>query len=267
MVTVQQCGIALNNIQQTSVIFYGNYLFQQKGIGLLAGMEHGQKKKHGIPIRFLLFILKAVLSVVLIFFLSVAGINLYMMISTSGNILTVEDAGKLEDVDAILVLGASVHGTKPSAMLRDRLDRGIELYQKGISDTMLMSGDASTRYYNEVMAMELYAIEAGVPETAIIKDPEGLCTYDSIENAANQYGYRKILIVTQRYHIYRAMYLAEKSGMEAYGVVCQEQQYKDQNARELREIAARCKDFLIVIMKRYPLLFPEEWPEKLMNLA
>ncbi|MCI6731871.1 MAG: YdcF family protein, partial [Lachnospiraceae bacterium] len=120
-----------------------------------------------------------------------------MIISTSGNILTVEDARKLEDVDAILVLGASVHGTKPSAMLRDRLDRGIELYQKGISDTMLMSGDASTRYYNEVMAMELYAVEAGVPETAIIKDPKGLCTYNSIENAVNQYGYRKILIVTQ----------------------------------------------------------------------
>lgn len=233
----------------------------------MTGMEHGRKKKHGIPIRFLLFILKAVLSVVLIFFLSVAGINLYMIISTSGDILTVEDAGELDDIDAILVLGASVHGTKPSAMLRDRLDRGIELYQKGISDTILMSGDASTRYYNEVAAMELYAMEAGVPETAIIKDPEGLCTYESIDHAVNQYGYRKILIVTQRYHIYRAIYLAEKSGMEAYGVVCQEQQYKDQNARELREIAARCKDFLIVMMKKYPFLFPEEWSEKLMDLA
>lgn len=233
----------------------------------MAEMERRQKKKHGIPMRFLLFFLKAVLSVVLTFFLSVAGINLYIIISTSGNILTVEEAGDLEDVDAILVLGASVHGTKPSAMLRDRLDRGIELYQKEISDTLLMSGDASTPYYNEVMAMELYAVEAGVSETAILKDPKGLCTYDSIRNAVKQYGCRKIVIVTQKYHIYRAMYLAEKLGIEAYGVACEEQQYKDQNFRELREIAARCKDFLIIVMNRYPLLFPEEWSDRLMNLA
>ena len=222
----------------------GKYLW--KGIEIVRNSNKSLRRKRCWFFRIVTGFFKVIIALLLLFVLVVGGINLDMIIGGSGRILTQEEATELTDVDYILVLGASVRGTEPSPMLRDRLDVGNSLYEAGVSDTLLMSGDGSDRYYNEVNTMKLYSMNAGVPETQIEEDPLGLCTYDSIRRVIDEYAAAKIVIVTQRYHRYRALYIARRLGVEAYGVTSDARHYSDQTSREIREIAARCKDFFMV---------------------
>lgn len=154
--------------------------------------------------------------------------------------------------DCILVLGCAVYenGTM-SNMLQDRVDVGIALYQAGLSQTILMSGDNRDVYYNEVEPMRAAALAAGIPEDCVEVDRYGLSTYESLYRAIRERGYRKILIVTQQYHLYRAVYVAEKLGAEAVGVSADRRTYRGQWKRSGREVLARCKDVL------YGLTLPE----------
>ena len=204
------------------------------------------RKKKSWFFRMITRLLKIAIGVPLICLLIVAGINIYMIADSSSMILTEEEAANLTDVDYVLILGASVYGIHPSPMLRDRLDTGIALYKAGVSDTILMSGDGIGDYYDEVRTMQLYAVNEGVAEECIKLDSQGLCTFDSMKRALEEYHGNKIVIVTQRYHLYRALYIANSLGAEAYGVSSDLRQYSGQKDREIREIAARCKDFLMV---------------------
>lgn len=167
-------------------------------------------------------------------------------------IISLERAAKLEDVDCILILGCGVHSNEPSVMLSDRVMQGVELYHIGASDTLFMTGDSRDRYYDETGTMLRLAVENGVPEEDIVTDRYGLSTYDSIYRAAKVYGYKKIIIVTQKYHLYRALYIAKQFGIEAYGVAPDSREYKNQIFRDIREIAARSKDFAYCIFKPKP---------------
>lgn len=110
--------------------------------------------------------------------ITVLGINGHMKKSTSGQILSPEDAAALTDVDCILVLGCYVHDSgRPSDMLADRLHRGIELYQSGAAPKLLMSGDHGQKDYNEVKAMKLEAMGKGIPSENIFMDHAGFSTY------------------------------------------------------------------------------------------
>ncbi len=207
-------------------------------------------------------ILKTVLIVILC--LSIAGtatafgINAYVKNTSAGQMLTAEEAAKLTDVDCILVLGCRVYedGT-PSPMLQDRLTMGIELYELGAAPKLLMSGDHSREDYNEVGAMKEYAIGEDVPSEDIFMDHAGLSTYESVYRAKEIFGADKIIIVTQGYHLYRALYIAEKLGMEAYGVASDYHTYAGQAARNQREILARIKDFTITLVKPEPTFLGE----------
>ena len=150
--------------------------------------------------------------------------------------------------DCILVLGAGVKpdGT-PSHMLEDRLRGAVTLYREGVSDVILLSGDNSGEDYDEVSAMERYCIEAGVPREAIRRDDIGFSTYESAYNTTNA-GYNNVIVVTQRYHLYRAMYLLEGMGVQAEGFTANYREYFLQSKRELREYAARCKDLLLLAL-------------------
>ena len=170
----------------------------------------------------------------------------------NGRIVSPERAAKLEDVDCILVLGCRVYSNEPSVMLRDRVMQGVELYTLGVSDTVFMTGDSRERYYDETGTMSRLAVENGVPEENITTDRYGLSTYDSIYRAAKVYGYKKIVIVTQKYHLYRALYIAKQFGIEAYGVAADTREYNGQIFRDVREIAARSKDFAYCIFKPKP---------------
>lgn len=157
------------------------------------------------------------------------------------------------DYDCIMVLGASVHsdGT-PSQMLRDRLDKGIELYKKGVAPKLLMTGDNGHIEYNEVEAMKQYAIEAGIPEKDIFLDHAGFSTYESMFRARDVFNVKSMVIVTQKYHEYRAIYIAKKLGLEVDGVYCKDVRYGGQLARDFREVLARDKDFVKCIFKPDP---------------
>ena len=143
-------------------------------------------------------------------------INLYMIRKEKPNIISSDDAAALGDVDCIMVLGCSVRpdGT-PSGMLRDRLDKGIGLYEDGVSDRLLMSGDHGRKNYDEVNRMKQYAIDEGIPSGDIFMDHAGFSTYESMYRARDIFQVKKIIIVTQRYHMYRALYVAQAMGLAA----------------------------------------------------
>lgn len=191
----------------------------------------------------------------------VFGIDAYVVHSTSDQILSPEDAALLEDVDCILVLGCKVQsdGT-PSAMLEDRLRRSVELYHAGTAPKLLMSGDHGTMTYNEVQSMKQYAIDYNIASGNIFMDHAGFSTYESLIRAKEIFGAKKIIIVTQRYHLYRALYIAEKLGLEAYGVSADYRNYAGQIVREIREILARNKDFFTALIQPAPTYGGERIP-------
>lgn len=191
----------------------------------------------------------------------VFSVNALVKHRVKDNILTPEQAAELSGVDCILVLGCKVHddGT-PSAMLRDRLLQSIHLYQLGASPKLLMSGDHGQHRYDEVNAMKQFALDAGVPSQDIFMDHAGFSTYESIYRAKEIFEADKIIIVTQEYHLYRALYIAEKLGIEAYGVNSDYRTYWGQSKRDAREILARCKDFCNMIFKPEPTYLGEKIP-------
>ena len=147
-----------------------------------------------------------------------------------------------EEVCAV-VLGAKVHeGGRLSDMLRDRMDTAIMLYRNGSVQKLLLSGDGSGEW-SEVKYMKLYAIENGVDEEDILEDPEGYSTYETMQRAKELYGLNKIIAVTQTYHLYRAMYIAEDLGLKAKGASADLDIYAGQFYRDIREVLARVKDF------------------------
>ena len=168
----------------------------------------------------------------------VLAINAYVCLSTHSQINK-----DLENPDCILVLGAAVKGNEPSPMLSDRLDSAIELYNQGKAPKIIMSGDHSDQYYNEVKVMKKYAINKGLPSSDIFMDHAGLSTYESLYRAKNLFQAKRIIIVTQKYHLYRALYIANSLGIEAVGVPSNPRSYSGQILRDIREIAARYKDF------------------------
>ena len=194
--------------------------------------------------KILLVSLIVLLSIIVIGMGSVLTINGIVVGSTKKDIITVEEAKGLEDVDCILVLGCGVksNGT-PSDMLKDRLLRSIELYNQKSAPKLLMSGDHGQPDYDEVNTMKNYAKEKGVPSVDIFMDHAGFSTYESIYRAKEIFGADKIVIVTQKYHLHRALYIAKKLGVEAYGVSSDQRTYIGQTARNIREILARNKDF------------------------
>ena len=159
----------------------------------------------------------------------------------------------IEEADCIMVLGCQVkEGGEPSHMLRDRLQRGIEVYGLDVSEKLLMSGDHGRPDYNEVETMKRYAIDEGVDSEDVFMDHAGFSTYESIYRAKEVFGVKEMVIITQEYHLYRALYIADKLGIEAYGVASDYHIYAGQSMRDLREVLARAKDFVTTIVKPEP---------------
>lgn len=200
-------------------------------------------------------IILIVLSVIYVF-----SVNAYVKLSTKDKILTIKEATKLEDIDCILVLGAGIWGDKPSPMLEDRLLTGIELYNKKVSNKIVMSGDHGQEEYDEVNIMKQYAIDNGIESSDIFMDHAGFSTYESIYRIKEIFNAKKVVIVTQKYHLHRALYIAEQLGIEAYGVNSDPRKYQGQLFREIREILARNKDFINCIIKSEPTYLGETIP-------
>ena len=189
------------------------------------------------------------------------GINLWVISSTADQILQSEDMLLLGDVDCILVLGCYVWDDgSPSDMLEDRLKRGVELYKRGSAPKLLMSGDHGTVSYNEVAAMRQYALEANIPSEDVFMDHAGFSTYDSICRAKEVFMADKIIIVSQEYHLYRALFLADMLGVEAYGVSADYRSYSGQLNRDVREVLARVKDVFMGLVQPDPVFLGDPIP-------
>ncbi len=168
-------------------------------------------------------------------------------------ILTEEEAAGNGGADCILILGCGVRndGT-PSDMLTDRLTVGLRLWQAGASAKILVSGDHGREGYDEVNTMKKWLTDRGVPSEAVFMDHAGFSTYESMYRAQAIFQAKKIVVVTQEYHLYRALYDAERLGLEAAGVPADLNRYAGQKARDLREILARNKDLLYCLFRPQP---------------
>lgn len=201
----------------------------------------------------LLAAIKALVLFLLVLLTAVTVINRVVVIRSRDYILTEDEAKNLRDVDCILVLGAGVYANRyPSLMLEDRLLKAIELYRLGVSDRLLMSGDNSTVHYNEVQVMKNYAVEAGIPSSDVFRDHAGFSTYESMYRARDVFNVRRVVIVTQDYHLYRAVYNARALGLEAWGVAARPELYRGQALRDAREFVARIKDWLYCLYQPEP---------------
>lgn len=207
---------------------------------------------------------KAVICVISVLFIFgvVTGIyalcvNSYIKNREKDKIFTVDSVSG--GYDCIIILGCGVKDDgRPSDMLYDRIITGVELYKKGIAPRILMSGDHGRTDYDEVGTMKKYAVDMGVPEDAVFCDHAGFSTYESMVRATKVFGIENAVVVTQRYHLYRALFDAESFGIDAYGVSADVRRYLGQTNRNIREIIARNKDFLFCVFKPDPKYLGEK---------
>ena len=195
---------------------------------------------------------------IIIFIFVIFVINVYVVYSTKNNIIN--NYSNIKDVDCILILGAGIWDNKPSPMLEDRLLEGLKLYKNNISNKIIVSGDHGKSDYDEVNIMKDYLIDKGVPSEDIFMDHAGFSTYDSIYRVKEIFKAENIIVVTQKYHLFRALYIANGLNIEAYGVNSDPRRYIGASYRELREVAARNKDFVKMIIKPKPTYLGDEIP-------
>lgn len=147
----------------------------------------------------------------------------------------------------VIVLGAKVDSNGPSLMLKDRLDKAIDIYRSNSDIKIIVSGDSvNPSIYDEVGTMYSYLVSNGVNSSNIIKDNYGISTYDSIVRMKDIINNDKVIVVTQKYHLYRSIYIARSLDLESVGISAREYKYFGQLGRDIREILARVKDYLLV---------------------
>lgn len=203
-------------------------------------------------------IIIAVICIGLVCTAAVLGVNFYIVKSSKKYILDMDNAG--EGYDCVLVLGCGVWGDKPSHMLEDRLLVGIELCKNGASEKLLMSGDHGRDEYDEVNVMKKFATDRGLDSEDVFMDHAGFSTYESMYRARDIFKAKKVLIVTQEYHLYRAIFVARRLGLDAHGVTSDLRDYGGQIFRDIREILARNKDLVYTIIKPEPTYLGEAIP-------
>ena len=211
-----------------------------------------KKKLKKIIIIFLILIITGVIIVL--------GINAYVKGSTKNQIIRNNDYSNLQYIDCIIVLGAGVWGENPSPMLEDRLLEGIKLYENNVAPKIIMTGDHGREEYDEVNVMKKFAMDKGVPSGDIFMDHAVFSTYESLYRAKEIFEADKVVIVTQVYHLYRALHIANELGIEAYGVASDPRQYVGAAYREIREVLARNKDFVQCVFKPEPTYLGEVIP-------
>lgn len=191
--------------------------------------------------------MKILLIVVSVIVLLTGGINLYVIGSTSGDIKHYEEFDG--HYDYIIVLGCGIiDNSIPTDLMADRLDTAIRLYESGAGDRILLSGDHRVDDYNEVAVMKTYMLDRGIPESVIDCDDLGLSTSETMRRASGLFDIDNAVIVTQHYHLSRAVYLARHYGIDCEGVIATGHVFLGQPYFSAREYAARVKDFFLCIV-------------------
>lgn len=218
-----------------------------------ATSSHRKKRRgHGV-VR----LIKLLIALILLVPISAIAINLFMYATTTNNMWYPRELAGT-NADYIVVLGAGIEpdGT-PSPVLAERLDTAIVLYENGASKHIIVSGGEDAAQ-SEVSAMRNYLLDSGIPSLAITTDTHGVDTYASVNNLTTLYDAHSVILVSQRFHLYRAVYIAEHLNLEAYGCPASQAAISDKNLL-VREFFARIKDFTQCTVG--------ELPEPLANLA
>jgi len=156
-------------------------------------------------------------------------------------------------LDCAVVLGAGLRDDgSPSDVLRDRLDESLVLYRTGRVRRILVSGDHRTPSYDEPNAMRVYLEANGVPAEAVFMDHAGLDTYSSMWRARHVFGATRVVVVTQEFHLARAVWCARALGMEAEGSAADRHAYRGIAWLQMREVVSRTKAFVDVTVGRTP---------------
>jgi len=196
--------------------------------------------------RLIKTILKILLFILLFFVVMVVAINVFVCTKTTRDIHSLDEFSG--NYDYIIVLGCGIYDNSiPTPMMSDRLDAAISLYNQGFAPYILMSGDHRVDDYNEVRVMKEYCVEHGVPEEVIFTDDYGLSTYESMKRASEIYSIESAVVVTQQYHLYRAIYNAQSMNINCEGVIATGHEFVEQPYYSLREVLARVKDFFLCI--------------------
>ncbi len=212
-------------------------------------------------------IIRLIFLLVLLAVLVIAGLNVYVCakeygrrtVTVTENDQTLTAAQKRSfkqlNPQCIIVLGAGIKtADEPSDMLKDRLDTAIMLYKAGVAKKILLTGDNGTVQHNEIHVMLLYMRRAGIPDEVLFCDHAGFSTYDSMYRAQSIFCVKRAVVVTQSYHLYRALYIAEGLGIDVQGAASDQCSYTGWFYRDAREVVARIKDIGKVAVRAKPLL-------------
>lgn len=173
--------------------------------------------------------------------------NLWVLLLGKNRLLRVDP---IEVRECAIVLGAGVRGEKLSGVLRGRMEKAIELYQKKLVKKILVSGDGTDPHYNETNAMQRFAIRNAVPAEDLLSDPHGVSTYVSIVRAHSTFKVQSAYIISQEFHLARAVWLGNALGMDSWGIPTGSAH--DEWYYMFREVPARMKDFVLFVVRYSP---------------
>ena len=182
---------------------------------------------------------------VLLILCFIASLILYRVQFKYSDKIVSPDELKTPSIGLVFGAGLKARGV-PGGVLKDRIMAAIKLYQEGKVDKFIFSGDNSTTGHNEVQAMKNLAIDNGLPENIVLLDHAGVSTYDSCYRLTKVFGLSKIVLITQRYHLRRALYICNELDIDASGVVAEDGDYVGKFGFFLREWPASLKAWVEV---------------------
>ena len=190
----------------------------------------------------------------LFLFLLVAGFviiwSLHLYISSTSSSRIFNNLESVPVTHTVIILGASVHADgKLSPILQDRVDTGLKLYTSGKAKRFLLSGDNRREDYDEVNSMRNYLLERNVPENHIFIDPAGIDTYDSMYRSREIFEVPSAIVVTQQFHLPRAIFIAKNLGLNYIGYPADSRQYKTEGSLKRREKLANLKAVIELLIQ------------------
>ena len=197
-------------------------------------------KKH-----FKKFLLLAIIGIIIVF-----GINYHVRSET--NPLIYHHANGVPEENVGIIFGAGIRHDRPSKYLKDRLDAGIELYKLKKISKILLSGDNGSDEHDELTVMKLYCYEHGVDTTKVFLDYAGFDTYSTIYRAKHIFKIDRAILVSQEYHLNRAIYIGNKLGLQTVGLAADVGAYHNYNYVRFRECFTICKSVFDVARNREP---------------
>ncbi|OCB70480.1 hypothetical protein B0A79_00135 [Flavobacterium piscis] len=193
---------------------------------------------------------KIFLLLVIIGLVAIVSVNYYVKSSTKKNIYY--SIKKFPKNDVGIIFGAGINGDQPSKYLKDRLDAGISLYKANRINKILLSGDNGRDEYDELTVMKNYCFNHGVDTTKIFIDYAGFDTYSTIYRAKHIFNIKKATLISQEYHLNRAIYIGQKLGIKSVGYSANNGEYRGYKYVTFREYGSIFKSFFDILRNREP---------------